>query len=1364
MRQKSTQAFLCVYLSFFFFIFSLSLGAQTNSLELIKDQLKTNQSSTGLLDQDIWAIKIKTEYTDVNTGIRHIYAEQRLNGLAVTGTNYSQHISGTNKVDASGLIPLKQHVIKPMSISVSASEAVEILMKKIQYPDIKSLQVKQAAAGIEQLTIFSRHTSSIWDVPCRLVYYKSSRLKTLFPAWEVQMMDVQKKHYWVAYIDAASGSVLEKRDLIVRCDFGHGAATDHPGRSNLNDRVFSLTDTDNGKSVILTGNQLPQNLLTGVANKYKVYDMPFESPIDPGAVHAMVTNTGDPLGSPDGWHKVSNLETHPLSRGNNVWAFQDPSPGPLGGVPSMDPTRTAYANNGLLGAPPLSEPFEFDYPIDLSAEPESYMKAAIVNLFYWNNLMHDVFYHFGFTEDAANFQESPIFSSGTRSARPSALLPDQVLAQAQDGGGTNNANFLTLPDGTNGQMQMYLWTTAAPDLLVHITSSTSGIPPSGKKYTGVQGSFNTVPVNLTNLYTNPVLDKEFVIVQKNALSTVGTSSEGCTTGQQSIGLPPANNVSGKIVLIDRGSCSFAEKVLGAQLGGAAGVIIINNQPGPPQAMGGSDAPGNVILIPAVMISQEDGEILKAQIRADATIIGSLKRDNPPAPKRDGDIDNGVIAHEYGHGISNRLTGGGSSLGPLGGDEQGGEGWSDFVALYMTLRTNDLQTPSAEHPNGILPNRSIGNYVTYQSYDGQGIREFPYSPDMMVNPATFNYIKRSDYAGTHSVGFVWCSMLYEMLQSFIDKYGMSDEVYEGANPVGGIPPAAAKGNNIATRLVIEGMKYQPESPTFVQQRDAILKADTLLYNGQHSCMIWKAFAKRGLGYSAISGTNSLGDESEAFDLPFTCDPTQKRIRIVKSGPAKISKGEEIIYTLSLTNVLPSAVTGVVVSDTLASSLNFASATGSPAVTGNIVTWTLDLAPNETKTITLKALVVSTNTSTIVFGDDHEQGPENWNASTFAGNTWEYRNDQAQAFSGDNFWFTPNVGPGGSNVSLTSKKQMNITANSELAFFHKFSTESNYDGGVVEVSTDNTKWTYLPPTAFVKGNYTGLIPTLDNPLIGLNDLAAFTGASAGYIVSIASLADYAGQNIYIRFRFTSDAQGGSVEGGGWWIDDVFILDNRTEVENMVVARTNVNGVIYDTEGENASSVTSAFIIKANPLPLNLTELTGRVEKKSVALKWGVGNDENVVRYGLERKAENENEFQFIGSVTARKVSAGQQYQYFDEKVQPGEKYLYRVKIISLDNTLSYSNSIYLKIPGNDILTLSIHPNPVMDVANITIKNSSGKMVKLALFNVSGVKVAEFNAGTQDEIRIPLSVKMLSPGTYWLQAKAGNESSTSKMIIGN
>ncbi|MBK9957456.1 MAG: M36 family metallopeptidase [Chitinophagaceae bacterium] len=58
-------------------------------------------------------------------------------------------------------------------------------------------------------------------------------------------------------------------------------------------------------------------------------------------------------------------------------------------------------------------------------------------------------YNYGFTEVAGNFQSNNLGRGG--------LGNDAVNADAQDGGGTNNANFSTPSDGSSGRMQMYLW-------------------------------------------------------------------------------------------------------------------------------------------------------------------------------------------------------------------------------------------------------------------------------------------------------------------------------------------------------------------------------------------------------------------------------------------------------------------------------------------------------------------------------------------------------------------------------------------------------------------------------------------------------------------------------------------------------------------------------------------------------------------------------------------------------------------------------------------------------------------------------------------------------------------------------------------
>src|SRR4029077_12352634 len=84
-----------------------------------------------------------------------------------------------------------------------------------------------------------------------------------------------------------------------------------------------------------------------------------------------------------------------------------------------------------------------------------YQSAAITNLFYWNNVLHDIHAQYGFTEVAGNFQ--------TKNTSNQGLGNDPVQADAQDGSGTNNANFATPPDGQSGRMQMYLFNSTTPN-------------------------------------------------------------------------------------------------------------------------------------------------------------------------------------------------------------------------------------------------------------------------------------------------------------------------------------------------------------------------------------------------------------------------------------------------------------------------------------------------------------------------------------------------------------------------------------------------------------------------------------------------------------------------------------------------------------------------------------------------------------------------------------------------------------------------------------------------------------------------------------------------------------------------------------
>ena len=1354
--MRKTMKLLLILCSFFY---HATAHAQSNPLEPVKNYLDNNRARFSLQEQDYAGLAVTRNYKE-QSGIERVYVQQKLSGIDVVGGSFSLHTNPRTgyATATSNLLPIHQYqksAATPTRTPEFAAGKVLELLNATNEP----LQVKQPATGVEKKTVFRRGDVKLWDVPVRLVYLADDKNKKLKLAWEVQVYEYSQQHYWMMFLDDATGKLLRKMDLVLKCNFDGGVTDKHNHGSHAHQlAVEQIIDN----SAPLTPFLRDINI---TANKYRVYDLPFESPVDAGATHGLVQGKENDLASPDGWHRVANAISHNYTRGNNAWAFYDPSPGPLGGVPN--PATAAISNGGIGGTPNLVEPYTFDYPINLSQQPETYRNAAIVNLFYWNNLIHDVYYQFGFTEDAANFQSSHTFSTGTRGSITD-LANDEVWAQAQDGGGTNNANFLTLPDGVNGQMQMYLWTAALPDSIVQIRSSSTGVPPPGTKFVAVQGSFATVLPR--NLHTDSVSNRQFVIVQKNALSTVGDSTEGCTTGQQGVALPPSNDVAGKIVLIDRGNCSFVEKVFGAQLGGAAGVIIINNIDGPPMAMGGTDATANLITIPAVMISKADGEYLKAQIRAGAIIFGSLKQDNPPAPKRDGDVDNGVIAHEYGHGISSRLTGGGTSTGPLGGDEQGGEGWSDFIALHMITRTNDLMPATPAHPNGVLPTKGIGTYVVYQNINtGGGIRPTPYSIDKNVNPSLFKDIaKGGEITVPHGVGYIWCSMLYEMMQNLVDLYGFNDNIYNAANPdVSGAPAAGSGGNNVAMRLVMEGMKIQPTSPTFEQQRNAILSADSLLYGARHSCVIWKAFAKRGLGFSARSGGNALGDEVQGFDLPQVCNPDQVRLNIDLIAPERIDNNTTFDYSIVVRNVHTAAVNNIVIEDSIPVGTSLLMASDGGVQVGNKIVWNLaSLAQGATKTLTMTLSINLPSASELIFFDNHEATTQFTNDAR--PDTWQLVS--RDAYSGTKTWYAREVENPAHNVTLTQVSQVAIPPQgAKLSFYHKFNTEAGFDGGVVEVSADNgATWTYLPAAAFEKNGYNSIIATLDNPNIGTTDLAAFSGATSGYINSIADLGEYAGQQVRLRFRFTCDVQTlASGTDPGWYVDDVYVIRNLTSITNYVSAGLQTgNENVFDSTGNQPIDSAVTLVFQNSALPTALSNLAATASTNHIRLSWKTFSETGNAGFELQRKAEGEADFKVITFIKGAGDSNKEvSYSYNDGDVKQGVYYHYQLKQKDADGRFSYSNVAIARLGAKaDEIVFDIVPNPVTTTANFVVSTPGRKTGTLRLYDAMGKRIATFNttsaySGIQ---RYEVNVATLPAGTYWAELVVDDVRMTKPVVI--
>lgn len=766
-------------------IFAVNVSFAQDYSSVIKSYLQQNKSQHSLQQQDVSDISISSQAFSKSLQVQNVYAEQRYQGVKVfnstspfvikDGAVLSAKLSFTQNLAAK---------VNSTTASISAVASIGKAANALGLGNPSNLNLLETVS--DNSYIFSNGNISLENIPVQLVYQKMEDTGALKLAWDLSIYLKDASHYYSVRIDALNGELLNTIDWVVSCNLG----SDPHSHSNTQSVLFGDKKAENSSHVM------------GDGATYRVFPLPLIAPND--GSDSIVVDPSDETASPFGWHDWDGVvgADFTITKGNNVWAYED-----------------ANGNNGVGDSADGGSSLIFDFPFNLPQAPANFQDGAITNLFYMNNMMHDVMYHYGFDEESGNFQKNNYGNPG--------LGNDFVAADAQDGSGSNNANFSTPPDGGAPRMQMFLW--SAPGAVVGTFLTVNNGPLAGQYY-GYDSNF-APPLPVTPITADLVLIED----------DDNDPNDGCDN------ITNGSELNGKIVVIRRGTCSYPIKTLAAQDQGAVAVIVVNDVTGDPLRMGGN---GSGVTIPAIMIYKSDGDALIASLLNGDTINASLQDNgsgNDPF-QRDGDLDNVIIAHEYGHGISNRLTAGAANTGCLGNQEQMGEGWSDYFGLMLTMKTNEVGTDS----------RGIGTYAKGQGKGGLGIRTKYYTTDFAVNNFTYNSIKTQSVP--HGVGSVWTTMLWDLTWDLIDEYGFDADIKNGTG-----------GNNIALQLVMDGLKLQPCNPGFVDGRDAILEADELANGGANRCLIWRAFAKRGLGESATQGsTDSRSDGVEAFDIPAGCE--------------------------------------------------------------------------------------------------------------------------------------------------------------------------------------------------------------------------------------------------------------------------------------------------------------------------------------------------------------------------------------------------------------------------------------------------------------------------------------------------------------
>ncbi|MBV9493127.1 MAG: M36 family metallopeptidase, partial [Acidobacteria bacterium] len=857
---------------------------------------------------------------------------------------------------------------------------------------------------------------------------------------------------------------------------------------------------------------------------------------------------------------------------NNADAYLD-----LSGL--TDASGNPTTDDGLSPVAPPADPPTGDYRAqitgagqflhthvpDVNHASAEARQGSIQQLFYNVNFLHDWYYDAGFTEAMRNAQTDNFGRGG--------LGNDNVRAEVQDYSGFSNANMSTPSDGGRPRMQMYNFPNKSNVNEILAPAGIAGVRSQGVSMPGPQ-----------------VFD-----VTGDVLIATFDASNNVTN---------AGALAGKIAMFDYTS-AFSARVTKLNATSATAILMVWQS--------GSSA-NNVVNItgfntvwskPLATISFNSAAPIKTQLAVPNVVTMRLHR----FADRDGALDNQVVFHEWGHYLSNRLISNAAGLSNNQGRSMG-EGWGDFNSMMLTVRPDDINTPSNATWGGVY---AMATYATSGvNFNAAlnhgyylGIRRTPYSTDMTnYNAFTFKHITNGQAlpvgppvasggtnAEVHNSGEIWANTLWECYASLLRDT-------QGATPRMTFQQAQ---DRMKTYLVAS-LALTPAAPTFLEARDAVLAA---AYANDYTDYLefWAAFAKRGMGVGAVapdrastthagvvesfvvapdvivSAGTQLDDSVANCDADGVLDAGEygKLTVVVKNvGSVPLTSTTATIATTTPGVSFPNGTTiNFPTSDPLASvaaSVNVLLAPGTagmqqldfqitvtdPTVTGSrngtaSFRANTDIIPASSATDTVEAETVVSSPWTLDFD------PVLGNIAPFSILTVNPMSHQ---------WFGPNGGAPSDNRLVSPVFTVDGSGSVTMQFDHTYSFENTFDGGVIEMSVNGGAWSDVGTNG--SGTTNGYTVTLvaggTNPL---NGRKAYTGTLS--TVTHVTIVRAVAPGSTVRFRFRTGADDNTA-GTGWKLDNIAFSG---------VVETPFATLVADTGCVIATTTT--LTASANPSPL-------------------------------------------------------------------------------------------------------------------------------------------------------------------------------------
>ncbi|MDR3666439.1 MAG: T9SS type A sorting domain-containing protein, partial [Ignavibacteriaceae bacterium] len=233
----------------------------------------------------------------------------------------------------------------------------------------------------------------------------------------------------------------------------------------------------------------------------------------------------------------------------------------------------------------------------------------------------------------------------------------------------------------------------------------------------------------------------------------------------------------------------------------------------------------------------------------------------------------------------------------------------------------------------------------------------------------------------------------------------------------------------------------------------------------------------------------------------------------------------------------------------------------------------------------------------------------------------------------------------------------------------------------------------------------------------------------------------------------------------------------IGDLVLSGIWINGITTDIDGDIrfGTPYMGADEVPGSPLPVELTSFTASVNGKNVLLTWSTASEKNAYYYSIERASVKNNIIQNDWIIAGEVKAAGNSlspklYSFIDKNISVG-KFIYRLKMVDLDGSSSYSKSVEsdIAVPKEFILSQN-YPNPFNPSTKIDYQLPVDSKVVMEVFNIAGQKVSELVNKEQSAgyYTIDFGTSKLASGVYIYRLAAvdkstgHNFSSIKKMIL--